>query len=146
MTPSQLQILVQLVSQEPYVNMDDREAAQAINLATTTQRINRRMDGRDLLREWGDPTAAEAFLQKLITVGESNNVVKRAVSWLKPAEGGLDINDVNVLGIIDHLAAINAITSIERDKFYSFGDQTVKLIDSLGLPSLHDTDIKEARA
>jgi hypothetical protein len=79
--------------------------------------ISRRVDERDILREWGDPNAANAFIEKLEAAAASNKIVERALKWMAPNQGGLDVGDPSVIAMIEALATAEVITEVEAATF-----------------------------
>lgn len=57
------------------------------------------------------PSAGEAFMAGLEVTAQSNPIVARALKWLAPAEGGIDVGLQSVRSLLDQLALASAITS-----------------------------------
>lgn len=83
------------------------------------------------------PQLAESTLQKLESVAEQNRIVKRALSWLVPANGGLDFGDESTLAMLSQLHEDGVFTDDEYVAITSLSlvPQTISSIDitNLGL-------------
>jgi hypothetical protein len=61
------------------------------------------------------PEIAETVLQKLEVVAQQNPVVKRALTWLSPVNGGLDFGSLAVVGLLTQLRSAEVFTHQEFD-------------------------------
>ncbi len=57
------------------------------------------------------PQMAEAILQTLEAVAQADAVVKRALKWLEPSQGGLDMGSPHVRGMVAQMQAANLLTA-----------------------------------
>jgi hypothetical protein len=84
------------------------------------RRVSTMLTERGLYEAIG-PQAAESVLQKLEAVSQQNAIVRRALSWLSPANGGLDFGSATTLGMLaqllghDEYAAIDALSLVNAD-------------------------------
>lgn len=65
------------------------------------------------------PTMAEGILQVLEAVSESNAVVKRALKWLEPSQGGLDLGSVHVRSMVEQLQQGGLLTTEQASALLS---------------------------
>lgn len=84
---------------------------------------------RSLYDAFADPADAEAILQGLATIGQSNPVVARAASWLKPDQGGLDVGHATVRTMLDQLAAAapNVFTAARVAAIKALGETAARI-------------------
>lgn len=72
----------------------------------------------------GDPAAAEAAIQGIEVAAESNAVIARALRWISPDNGGVDVGNSIVRAMLDQLAAGGAITQTAADAIKAVGERT----------------------
>lgn len=101
---------------------DWREESDADSLAWLMQPSGQyretMINERQLYARLG-PAEAEAILQALETVAASEHpaalVVKRALKWLAPAEGGLDLGMAATRGMVTQLQQGGALTAVQGE-------------------------------
>lgn len=85
----------------------DAECAEVLRqIAPPVPVAGRFVDERSLYAAFpAKPAEAEAILQGLDAIGESNPVVKRVRGWLSPEKQGIDLGNATVRAFIQQLAA-----------------------------------------
>jgi hypothetical protein len=68
---------------------------------------------RGVVAAFADPTDGEAVLQSLESVADVNPLVKRALDWLTPANGGVDFGEAATRGMLDALQVAGVLTSTQ---------------------------------
>lgn len=101
--------LAQVIASDPTNAERSAEEVQAWLLEGSGQYDELLINERGLYATLG-PTMAEGILQALEAAGQANPVVKRALKWLEPAQGGLDLGSPHVRGMIAQLAAADVLT------------------------------------
>lgn len=99
---------------------DDAGCANRLRAVLPPVLVSRDVTERGVYQALG-PAAAEAFLQGLEAVAAGdptaspprpgNPVVARALKWLEPAQGGLDVGSAATRAEIDQIVAAGAITA-----------------------------------
>jgi hypothetical protein len=92
-------------------------AAQLLPPAVASTYVNE----RGIFAAFADPADGERFMQGLETVAAglpaatppvpANPVVKRALAWMQPNNGGIDVGHPGVRAMLDQMAAAGAITA-----------------------------------
>lgn len=80
-----------------------------------------------ILSAFANPNDAEACLQKLEAVAESNAVLKRILKWIAPGAKGLDFGNTSVRGQLDALQAAGVLTETECSTLKSLGERKISI-------------------
>jgi hypothetical protein len=80
--------------------------AAALPPAVATTYVNE----RGIFAAFTNPADAEAVMKGLEAVAQSNPVVRRALAWLAPNNGGIDLGHPGVRAMLDQLRAGGALT------------------------------------
>lgn len=72
------------------------------------------------------PAMAESILQTLEAVGQADPVVKRALKWLEPAQGGLDMGSPHVRGMVAQLQALEILTAEQATALLSLATERTR--------------------
>ena len=116
--------------------LPDAECVAAIKAETITVVSSRFVNERTVMAEWGDTTAAEAFLQTLEAIALQNPIIKRAVSWMTPNMDGIDAGHEGTRNMMLYLASVGAVTAADAAKFNSLAETKTSLAAQWGiLPS-----------
>ena len=95
------------------------------------------------------PAEAEAILQALEVVAASESpaapVVKRALKWLAPAEGGLDLGMAATRAMVVQLQQAGALTKTQADAVLALAPPVLRC-EGAGYPSVTARDLNAARA
>lgn len=90
------------------------------------------------------PTLAEGILQALEAAGQVNPVVKRALKWLEPSQGGLALASVYTRGMIAQLQAMEVLTSEQANALLGMPREFSRA-ESIGIPDLTFGMVEAAR-
>lgn len=101
---------------------DSAAAARAAEIAPA-EAFSNHITERSLYAGFVDPAKAEEVLQRLEQAAASNPVVRRALKWLSPAEGGLDVGHVSVRAMIDTLVSASVLTPEQATTIKSLGER-----------------------
>lgn len=94
---------------------NDSGCALRLREIAPKQRVQLLLTERGLYEYLG-PQVAETILQKLEAVGEQNPIVRRALKWLEPANGGLDFGSMTTLVMVDQLTQSGVFKVEEQTK------------------------------
>lgn len=82
---------------------------------------------RTVFAAFANPADGEAVLTALEAAAAGNGatarVVKRALRWLQPGEGGLDVGNASVRAMIDQLAAGGVLTPTQAATLKGLGER-----------------------
>lgn len=128
--------------QRGYAGMTDAECAADLNEKRYAQVAERWITERTIMAELAD---GQAIMEVLETVAEQSGEVARAVKWLDPARGGLNIADAKVRAQIDDLATAQLLTQQQAEALKALAEQPASRAEVLGLGVVHHLQIAEAR-
>ena len=100
---------------------------------------------RSLMADLG-PTLADSILSKLEAAATADSVVKRAISLLAPAEGGLDMAHPNTRAALQGLLAQSVLSQSDYDALLGLSDKLVGPFEAAGLSGISEQIIHNARA
>lgn len=127
------------IKKEVYNGKTDQEIADMLNAEVIVVSKEKILITEATLMEKLGPTVAETILQKLEAIGQVDPIVKRASTWFKPSEQGINIASEYTRGMIDQLVALAGITAEEGVLLKSIGETKMSLSQSLGCSSLDET-------
>lgn len=81
---------------------------------------------------FGDPMAAETFLQKMEAIAEQNPVVKRMFRWIGPGSDGLDVGNPMVRAALDSLVGTAGITQEEVNHLKDDAERQISRAEEIG--------------
>lgn len=136
--------LAEELQKPAYATMTDAEAADYLNAETVPRIVSRFVNIRTMYAEIG-PAETETIIAKLTSAAPENAVIARILSWLAPAEGGIDMGHTATRGYITQLHTAGLFTETERDALLALGEERISIAESLGATPLFEHDITIAR-
>lgn len=127
-----------------YQSLSDQQAADLLNL----KNISALKPGTwatelTVLAVLG-PTAGEAFLSALEAVANANDLVARAVRWLRSSTG-IDLGNEFVQAQLTALAQANAVDSASAGTLIAYGTTMISRAEQLGLGEIGIGAVYNAR-
>ena len=90
-------------------------AERCMEIANGEIRTPTMVTSRGIVAAFSDPTEGETVMQIFEQAAIQNPVLKRALTWLEPANGGVDIGAPATRALLDSLATLNIITSAQTE-------------------------------
>lgn len=137
-----LQLLAAELAKPAYSEMNDQEAADALNALTVARPIQRFVSIRTMYADIG-PETTETIVAKLTAAAATNPVIARVLSWMAPAEGGIDMGNSVTRAQVVGLCTAGLFTTAERDALLGMGEEIISIADSIGvggIPLAHDVE------
>lgn len=128
-----------------YSGMSAAEVVVSLNTKDRVQVRDVYANERTILAAFANPADGEAVLQKLEAAAESNALVARAVKWLQPAQGGINLGDPSTRAILDALQAANVLTETEVATVKSIAEQAISRATEIGHGEAHEGDVAAAK-
>jgi len=119
-----------------YATMTVDEAVASLNASNRTEIYSRRVDERDVVREWpAGAASSDSFLRKVeaIAAAEPNTYLARVINWLRPSEGGINAGDARTRASLDTLVGVGGITAEEVAMMKALAERIVSRAAELGL-------------
>lgn len=143
-------ILIAELTNDPlsrgYSAMTAAQVVASLRTANRTQLVpDSNYTAKGLFGLIPDPADAETFMVGLEAAAESNPVVERALKWLEPAQGGIDVGHPTTRAMLDSLVTAGAITSQSAALVKAAGERLVSRAVELGIPEVLDGHVVSAR-
>lgn len=141
-----IDVLRQELADDPenrgYSSLTDAQCAVDLNDKRYTAYQETWVTDRTILAKLDD---GEAIMQVLESAAEQSPEIARAVKWLNPAEGGINVADPKVRQQIDGLVEAQLLTPTQGVALKGLADSPVSRAEVLGLGTVHHLQVAEAR-
>jgi hypothetical protein len=114
---------------------DDEGCAQRLNQILPKEVFSLHLTSRGVLAAFDNPADGELVMQSLEQAAISNPLVKRALGWMSPANGGRDVGSTSTRFMLDSLAAAGILTT---------GQVSVIKSQAEKVPSITNMDVARA--
>lgn len=132
-----------------YAGLTDADALAKLLAATETEVYSRRIDERDALNGMlANSTQVDAFLAKLETIGQLNNLIGRVLKWFSLAAdqgGGLDVGNPRVRAEAAKLVGTAGITQAEIDSLLALAERSRSPATRIGWQDVELAHVRDAR-
>lgn len=102
---------------------DDSGCAARVSAIAARVTVSTLITERTVFAAFTSPFQGEEVLQRLEIAALSNAVVARAIRWLKPGEGGLDIGHHSTRAMLDALQGAEVLTAEQVMVIKALGEQ-----------------------
>lgn len=109
---------------------NDTAAAERASAIAPKVPVSTLVTERTVYAAFANPADGEAVLQALEAAGQQNVVVARAIKWLKPGEGGLDVGHLATRGMLDFLQSQGVLTAGQVATIKAIGEQRPQISPS----------------
>jgi hypothetical protein len=129
MTDSQLLAAIQADSQASALAAAGNDAGCAARIAATAAPVlvSTYVNERGVFAAFADPADAEHVMEALEALAPTNPVIKRALDWMQPNNGGIDLSFASVRTMLDQMAAGGAITTAQAGTLKALAQQPVNI-------------------
>lgn len=106
---------------------NDTAAAERVSEIAPKEPVSTLITERTVFAAFADPAEGETVLQSLEAAAQSNAVIARAIQWLKPGEGGLDIGHPSARAMLDSLQQAGVLTASQVTTIKALGEQSPRI-------------------
>lgn len=129
-----------------YAGMTDAERLASLRAVNRTKLTSPYMiTDRGVINAFANPVDGETCMQGIEAASQSNPLVARAIKWMQPANGGLDIGDVKTHAIIDVLSGAGAITAEAATTLKAIAQVVCSRAEELGIADVELGHLESAR-